>query len=294
MFAHPWESAAPEILALRNQLQKRCEYHLEQLDQSRTKRGGPFRAQGRSVFDICLINRMQVSKDLKNEPGFGKVKSCVSWHADSSLEHYSTIAVYQTITQESNGATAKPSSMDDWSVALRVVHDSEGPSASKRGGKIESSIVEETPPIALSLPSGSAYYLLDDFNHHHQHTVLSHGSNGDGVVRYSCTYRLLRDSHNVTYMLERCRTACSNFHKKGSKLWRSEQLLLNELEHEWLRQFYIQGQQHHELLWPVGTRPLFCYVSPLLLQKYMSHTYGIPPLFYFVCDRPGENQFENY
>eukprot|EP00953_Heterococcus_sp_UTEX-ZZ885_P039186 20098-Heterococcus_DN1.PRE.5 len=32
--------------------------------------------------------------DLKAEPLFSRDKCSVSWHADSCLEHYSTIAVY--------------------------------------------------------------------------------------------------------------------------------------------------------------------------------------------------------
>ena len=69
------------------------------------------------------------------------------------------------------------------------------------------------------------------------------------MIRYSCTFRLLRDSHNVEDWIARGKTACGQFHKKGSKLWRSEQLLLTEIESEWLRQFYIQGSKHYELLW---------------------------------------------
>jgi alpha-ketoglutarate-dependent dioxygenase FTO len=192
---------------------------------------------------------MEASTDLKLEPSIGKEKSCVSWHADSSLEHFSTIGIYQTILpNKKNESCAK-----DWSVALRVAVNSEGPASSRRGTDIESSIVTETPPIAVSLDSGSAYYILDDFNHHHQHTVITSGSNQSAGVRYSLTYRLLRESHNVSYVIEHCRTCVSNFHKKGTKLWRSEQLLLTEMESEWLRQFYIQGSQNHELLWSVRT-----------------------------------------
>lgn len=47
----------------------------------------------------------------------------VSWHADSCLEHYSTIAVYHLTAPETDPA--------DWRIALRVEHDAEGPSAGK-------------------------------------------------------------------------------------------------------------------------------------------------------------------
>jgi alpha-ketoglutarate-dependent dioxygenase FTO len=209
---------------------------------------------------------MEASNDLKTEPSIGNAKTSVSWHADSSLENYSSIAVYQTLipTEQSN-KKKKEQNQGKWRLALRVAHNSEGPQSSRRGTDIESSIVKETPPIAFSPPSGSAYYLLDDFNHHHQHTVLTDGDSASAGIRYSCTYRLLRESHNVNHIIIRCRTACSNFHKKGSKLWRSEQLLLTELETEWLRQFYIQGSQHHDLLWPVS---ILCNFSFAQLWVY--------------------------
>jgi hypothetical protein len=152
-------------------------------------------------------------------------------------------------------------------VALRVAPNAEGPDAATHhrrrdeDGEQEQEQDETTasttaPPIAVSLPSGSAYYLLEDFNHHHQHAVLTEDHQDDHAhsntyIRFSCTYRLLRASHNVDYVLERGFRTCRNFHKKGSKMWRSEQLLLTDMESDWIRQFYIQGQQHYNLLWKV-------------------------------------------
>eukprot|EP00980_Cylindrotheca_fusiformis_P008195 scaffold1736_cov127-Cylindrotheca_fusiformis.AAC.9 len=255
MFAHPWQKGAIQKLA--STLTERTRQHLNELDKKRCARNAP-KTKGRADFDICLINRMEALDDLKSEPTIGNAKTTVSWHADSSLEHYSTIAVYQTFLPPKKKGKNKDGrdSQSKWFVALRVAHNSEGPQSSRRGTDIESSIVKETPPIAASLPSGSAYYMLDDFNHHHQHTVLTNGDLASAGVRYSCTFRLLRESHNVDHMIARCQAACSNFHKKGSKLWRSEQLLLTELESEWIRQFYIQGSQHHDLLWPSWKEPI--------------------------------------
>ena len=244
MFSYPWKNAAPEIASLKTEISKRTQTHLESLDRQRMQRGGhPVR--GSSDYDICLINRMEASKELKMEPSLGNERTCVSWHADSSLEHYSTIAVYHTLIPKST--------RQQWSVAMRVALNSEGPASSRRGTDIESSIVAESPPIACSLPSGSTYYLLDDFNHHHQHAVLTSGEDESAGVRYSLTFRKLRMGHSADFILERCRTTCSQFHKKGTKLWRSEQLLLNEIESEWIRQFYIQGSGNYDLLWPVSS-----------------------------------------
>ena len=70
-------------------------------------------------------------------------------------------------------------------------------------------------------------------------------------VRYASTHRLLREIHNVNFVLERCRSVCSQFHKKGATIWKTEQTLLFHIESEWIRQFYIQGQGHKDNLWKV-------------------------------------------
>ena len=279
--------ASMKIKNLSHALTTRTQNHLRDLNEYRRQRSAR-PTKGRPDFDICLINRMESSSDLKpfvfrgsNSGGSNtnklsadksEAKTSVSWHADSSLEHYSTIAVYQTLVGGSNETTTHQNRGDDkdrsknkktpkgettkddegkWWVALRVAHHSEGPQASqrRRGTSTEASIVEETPPIAVSLPSGSAYYLLDDFNHHHQHTVLTTGDAASAGVRYSCTFRLLRDSHNVQDWIDRGNAAIRQFHKKGPRIWRSEQLLLTEIESEWIRQLYIQGAGNKELLW---------------------------------------------
>jgi hypothetical protein len=299
MFSHTWSAAATKggsstnskspqlqsqlkeaikiIAGLNQRLTSQTEKHLKTLEQKRIARGMDQPViQGRAGFDITLINRMKVSPNWKEEPMFRDGNKCpVSWHADSSLEQYSTIAVYQTLVQgEDNNsnnikATNKKqknkhhpphqtnmNSQDrDWSVALRVAHDTEGPKA-KRLSDI--TVVEESPPIAVSLQSGSAYYLLDDHNHHHQHAVLAPNDVRDASVRFSSTHRLLRQGHNVQHMLARCETICSsNFdRRKGPKIWRSEQILLNEIEFEWLRQFFIQGTENKELLWDYWNEPI--------------------------------------
>jgi FTO catalytic domain/FTO C-terminal domain len=273
MFAFPWNhpsssrnsidqavsGAVRTISILNEKLTARTRLHLEKLSAQRGAGGRP-PCQGRAGFDVVLINRMTASKHLKPEASVGEKghRCSVSWHADSSLEHYSSIAVHHILRP--------PHNKDAWSVALRVAHYSEGPTASRRGSDIESNLVLETPPVAVSLPSRATYYLLDDFNHHHQHAVLAKDTDNGTTsttktsddddaeeeipVRYSLTHRLLRSSHNVADTLERCRRSVSQFHRKGPKLWRSEQLLLTELESEWIRQYFIQGSKHHALLWP--------------------------------------------
>jgi FTO catalytic domain/FTO C-terminal domain len=286
MFAHDWKHTMA-VEQLKDVLSDRVSQHLlPNLYQQRNATAtsakhtitasatdvAPIQSDDKPCFDICLINRMTRRPNLKTEPLDDRYKIAVSWHADSSLDHYSTIAVYQTILEEEDDAPMKEEivptrkkmtkqvqtaakavslshdSQLEWAIGLRVLHYAEGPKPV--GVTNEKEGESSAPPIAVSLPSNSAYYLLDDFNHHHQHTVLVTPSNcSSKSVRYSLTYRLLRESHNVKDMMERCQRCIAQFHKKGSKVYRYEQLTLTELESEWLRQFYIQGSHHHSVLW---------------------------------------------
>ena len=294
MFAHPWngqstkhntpvKEALQTLQGLNTSLEERTQAHLEALEQKRRQRTNeqaPY-LQGQSIFNVTLINKMTTHKRLREEPMFGTNKYSVGWHADSSLEHFSSIAVYHTLmtttpdtpstSASSNhkrkkaplkhsAAALAVSDEDEWAVALRVTHDAEGPRA-KRLGDIA---VEETaPPIAVSLPSGSAYFMLDDFNHHHQHAVLAPSSStAHTTVRYSSTHRLLRQGHKVQDILARCHKTMGGSDddafrsQHGPIRWRPEQVLLTELENEWLRQFFIQGADHKVLLWGYWKEPL--------------------------------------
>ncbi|KNC74826.1 hypothetical protein SARC_12634 [Sphaeroforma arctica JP610] len=131
--------------------------------------------RGSCKYSVSLINYMFCEKDskvpLKNEAVYGMGPTSVSWHADSSLQNYSTIAVYQITgngpiagSQNQTKRSSKTSdttkgSEDDWSVAMRVVAD------------------DVTPAVACRLKSGETYYMMDDFNHHHHHAGMQH-SNG--------------------------------------------------------------------------------------------------------------------
>lgn len=284
MFAHPWDGgkegyysdkvreALRTVSGLNDALTDRSQTHLKTLDSKRRARGDPG-TRGRAGFDVSLINKMASVPRLKDEPMFKQSKCSVSWHADSSLEHYSTIAVYQTILNDSEGhgksMSNKSNSHDScWSVALRVAHNAEGPKAARLG-----SIVVDTkcPPITMALPSGSAYYLLDDANHHLQHAVLAPKSKDFGGTRFSSTHRLLREGAQVMSIINRCEVICQKLNHHGPKRWRVEQLLLQEVEDEWLRQFFVQGQTHKDLLWSSWSEPirqLFRFWSKLEMRTY--------------------------
>eukprot|EP00903_Cladosiphon_okamuranus_P018841 g17329.t1 len=208
---------------------------------------------GSCEFNVALINRMEPSEDrpdLKLEPTFGQDRCSVSWHADSCLEHYSTIAVYHVTDPDTGGAeTDHPKTADaaDWRIALRVEPDAEGPSAGKlkmaaaAGNPADK--IDRAPPVAVALPSRSAYFLLDDFNHHHQHAVLAGQTH-----RWSSTHRVAKkQGHSFDYIAGRCQTVLGDGHRRTLKQWKTEQLTLSELEFEWIRQFYVQGRAHHAL-----------------------------------------------
>lgn len=77
-----------------------------------------------------------------------------------------------------------------WRLALRVWYDAEGPNATKavtsRAGEMQTA-GRLAPALAVPLPSGSCYFLLDDFNHHHQHSVLA-----GNTYRYASTHRVCK------------------------------------------------------------------------------------------------------
>jgi alpha-ketoglutarate-dependent dioxygenase FTO len=219
MFAYPWtekEVGATESLVqigtLNRMLVDKTKSLLDGLEKDTV---------GSCDYNLTLINRCfpdgNVVK-LKDEPLFRNEKCTVSWHADSSLEHYSSIAVYHCTypqqkkaevkaskeatsgkDQKINAANAENkgkidnsqdvSENDDidksWRLALKVHNDAEGPNAGKiKQGNNDSSAsgsgsisapdlskgFAQAPPVAVPLPNKYTYFLLDDFNHHHQHS----------------------------------------------------------------------------------------------------------------------------
>jgi len=276
MFAHPWDSDATgatewtaAVKVANTSMVQRSRHLLQGLQRTHV---------GATDYNLTLINKCfpACAVRLKDEPyysssssssrsggggaGGGKEKCSVSWHADSSLEHFSSIGVYQCLhddddNNESVGGKSKSKSgapndaepSQHWRVALRVEHDAEGPTSkllkSKRSGSSVNSGGKHTPPVAVPLLDGESYHLLDDFNHHHQHCVLAGSSH-----RWASTHRVgRRDGHTFDWILKVCRTAINSGVRNTPKSLRAEQHALHEVESEWLRQFYIQGRKHYDL-----------------------------------------------
>eukprot|EP00804_Cyclotella_cryptica_P012704 CCRYP_016297-RA/>CCRYP_016297-RA protein AED:0.02 eAED:0.02 QI:712/1/1/1/1/1/2/25/414 len=209
---------------------------------------------GSADYNLTLVNKMEstnVKRDLKIENAYGMGKVSVGWHRDSGLKDFSSIAVYQTL----QGAKSTKN-RDEWRVALRAMDGGVG-------GPLTS-----VPALVVPLPSGSLYYMLDEFNHNHEHAVIA-GSDG---LRYSSTHRAAREGQgtwqyirdkvdhffisaskfdfnkgNVIDSKGENNVSAKKLREKFVSIVRAQQLLLNEVEFEWLRQWFVQGQRHSSL-----------------------------------------------
>lgn len=199
IFAHPWSedpggaeeaegdmrSACAGLRQLNGKLAKRARRHLH-----RQGLGGS------AAYNVVLINRArplsEISDDLKTDPLFNMGKVAVSWHADSSLQHESTIGVCiahhggegfatdrgSVILPEASSAQGESSrarrcadSHLPWRVGLRVLRDIEGPRilGFKDPKRAQSHLRDDyTPPVAVDVRDGDVYFMLGNFNHHHQ------------------------------------------------------------------------------------------------------------------------------
>ena len=193
---------------------------------------------GSCDYNLTLINRClpKGESNLKLEPCFNQDEVAVSWHADSCLEHFSSIGVYHFVDESEEDIKRR-----EWRIGLRVYRDAEGPNAKKIKhfrSKDQEQLDSRIPPVAINLPTKYSYFLLDDFNHHHQHAVLA----GDGL-RYSSTHRVCR---HEGHSFESIRLKCQSFMRKSLKnlinSLSSFQHTLDEVEFEWIRQYYVQGK----------------------------------------------------
>lgn len=239
---------------------------------------------GSADYSLTLINKMEpskVKKDLKNETIHGLGKTSVSWHKDSGLQDFSSIAVYHSLHEvKSKTRNDVEDKVVPWKVALRV-----------------SDTNTKSPAVSIPLPSGSLYYLLDDFNHRHEHAVIS----GSDSLRYSSTHRVARDGAGTwQYIREKCKTVLSsslcvevlnanNEHREPSlsnyeigfqrkmlvKEVRNCHCLMTEIEFEWIQQWYIQGETHSKLH-PYWLKPIkYLEKVWLQLEKVISYIYSI-------------------
>ena len=219
----------------------------------------PETPDGSCDFNVTLINLMDAKAaaarsdvPLKDEARYGMGPTSVSWHSDSSLQPRSTVAVYHVCFD----ASGKPDgSTDDssWHVALRALDG-------------------RTPALRVPLPSRATYYMLRDFNATHHHAVLA----GD-TRRYSSTHRVavvekdtfehikrvcveaVRALPELKRMAEARRAREKNAsapvdYAAHACLTRKLSDAHREVEFQWLRMFWLQGEEHaraHAPYWRV-------------------------------------------
>nr|XP_005997313.1 PREDICTED: alpha-ketoglutarate-dependent dioxygenase FTO [Latimeria chalumnae] len=201
-----------------------------------------FELENRASFNVTLLNYMDPLKmvHLKDEPYFGMGKMAVSWHHDENLVERSTVAVYSYSCKDSH--LASDDMKDDrnegrdpvlWHVGLKRAWDI------------------QTPGLAVPLLPGDCYFMLDDLNMTHQHCVLA------GLQpRFSSTHRVAECSTGtLNYIFGRCQIALNNLRKDPSSgtlslasfdlpVLKQTEEIHNEVEFEWLRQFWFQGKRY--------------------------------------------------
>ncbi|XP_054856419.1 alpha-ketoglutarate-dependent dioxygenase FTO isoform X2 [Eublepharis macularius] len=196
----------------------------------------------RSPYNLTLLNYMdpQQMPFLKQEPYFGMGKMAVSWHHDENLVERSTVAVYSYCCGDctTNAAEKETSNGRDpsvWHVGLKVAWDI------------------ETPGLAIPLHQGDCYFMLDDLNMTHQHCVLA-----GQYPRFSSTHRVAESSRGtLRYILGQCNAALQNLYTDADLMSPSLKSLdavvitqaeetHNEVEFEWLRQFWFQGKRYRK------------------------------------------------
>uniref|UniRef100_A0A3Q3X119 Alpha-ketoglutarate-dependent dioxygenase FTO n=1 Tax=Mola mola TaxID=94237 RepID=A0A3Q3X119_MOLML len=207
---------------------------------------------GPAKFNVTLLNYMDPAamSQLKEEPYYGMGKMAVGWHHDENLITHSPVAVYSYSCHNDRGKT---NGRRERSRGGCYSESSEGGSGEKACWRIGLKVAWDihTPGLMLPLESGDCYYMRDDLNNTHQHCVLA----GD-TARFSSTHRVAEcSSGTLTYIQSQCQEALSNLHtdpETGSHrllallpitLQHCEEIH-NEVEFEWLRQYWFQGQRY--------------------------------------------------
>ncbi|XP_055992606.1 alpha-ketoglutarate-dependent dioxygenase FTO [Sorex fumeus] len=199
--------------------------------------------RNRSAFNVTLVNFMDPQKMsyLKEEPYFGMGKMAVSWHHDENLVDRSAVAVYNYSCEDPEEEESEDDPQfegrdpDTWHVAFKISWDI------------------ETPGLAIPLRQGDCYFMLDDLNATHQHCVLA------GLPpRFSSTHRVAECSTGtLDYILQRCQLALQNIREEADNgdvslkslepaVLRQGEDIHNEVEFEWLRQFWFQGNRYRK------------------------------------------------
>ncbi|KAH0619643.1 hypothetical protein JD844_000459 [Phrynosoma platyrhinos] len=206
--------------------------------------------KGRTSYNLTLLNYMdpQQMPFLKQEPYYGMGKMAVSWHHDENLVERSTVAVYSycceggcKVREEEKGIKPDVDNLEKkslngrdpaiWHVALKVAWDI------------------KTPGLAIPLRQGDCYFMLGEYQ------------TTPGIVQLM----LSMDNHlspfcsqgTLTYIMDQCSAALENLQTDADLRCLSLKSLdvrdikrvedtHNEVEFEWLRQFWFQGKRYRK------------------------------------------------
>ncbi|XP_043351066.1 alpha-ketoglutarate-dependent dioxygenase FTO isoform X15 [Dermochelys coriacea] len=196
----------------------------------------------RTSYNLTLLNYMDPLQMpyLKQEPYFGMGNMAVSWHHDENLIERSTVAVYSYSSEGSASDKVNEQYLEgrdpaDWHVGLKVAWDI------------------KTPGLAIPLRPGDCYFMLDDLNMTHQHCVLA-----GFQPRFSSTHRVAECSAGtLEYIFGQCEVALQNLEVDSDsaalslkslevQVVKEVEGIHNEVEFEWLRQFWFQGQRYRK------------------------------------------------
>ncbi|XP_037734221.1 alpha-ketoglutarate-dependent dioxygenase FTO isoform X7 [Chelonia mydas] len=196
----------------------------------------------RTSYNLTLLNYMDPLQMpyLKQEPYFGMGNMAVSWHHDENLIERSTVAVYNYSCEGSacdkvNEQYVEGRDPADWHVGLKVAWDI------------------KTPGLAIPLHPGDCYFMLDDLNMTHQHCVLA-----GFEPRFSSTHRVAECSTGtLEYIFGQCEFALQNLQVDSDsaalslkslevQVVKEVEGIHNEVEFEWLRQFWFQGKRYRK------------------------------------------------
>nr|XP_048672968.1 alpha-ketoglutarate-dependent dioxygenase FTO isoform X2 [Caretta caretta] len=196
----------------------------------------------RTSYNLTLLNYMDPLQmpSLKQEPYFGMGNMAVSWHHDENLIEKSTVAVYNyscegSACDKDNEQYVEGRDPADWHVGLKVAWDI------------------KTPGLAIPLHPGDCYFMLDDLNMTHQHCVLA-----GFEPRFSSTHRVAECSTGtLEYIFGQCEVALQNLQVDSDsaalslkslevQVVKEVEGIHNEVEFEWLRQFWFQGKRYRK------------------------------------------------
>ncbi|XP_006026636.2 alpha-ketoglutarate-dependent dioxygenase FTO isoform X3 [Alligator sinensis] len=215
---------------------------LEDQSSSYVPRTDCINLKSKTPYNLTLLNYMDPLQMLylKQEPYFGMGNMAVSWHHDENLVERSTVAVYSYSCKD---PVINRNQLQDlrgrdpavWHVGLKIAWDI------------------KTPGLALPLHPGDCYFMLDDLNMTHQHCVLA-----GWPPRFSSTHRVAECSRGtLDYIFRQCETALQNLQDDSESVALSLKSLEvtivkevegihNEVEFEWLRQFWFQGKRYRK------------------------------------------------